>query len=163
MPNVLQQYTNKVRIFFRDFAAKNELLEDSEGNPRQENTNDEIKFAIESVYLDSCQAPPKVWVKPLSELQNKLWFMWGVCAFLLDSNTFLNARNTLPMQDGGVEINPEGYKVTMYSQAAINLWAKYDAGLIKDKIRYNYESFYADSNVGTDRESQYLFVNGIYY
>lgn len=161
--NVLQEFKNKVRVFLKDFKEKNGLLEDIDGNQRVENTDDEIKFAIEAIYNDSCEAPPKRWKIPLSSASKRLWFLYGVVGFLLDMNTFENARNTLPMSDGGVEINPEGFKTTQYANAALLFKQKYEDLLFKDKVRYNIESFYGDGVEGTSLTANYYPFNGIYY
>lgn len=164
MARPLDQYVNKVRMYLRDFKQKNKLLEDDNGNPRVENTNEEIQNAIEFVYYDAVQAPPVKMNIPLSEMSAKIWFLWGVVAFLLDSNAIENSRNALAVSDGGATIDPETYKVSTYSNIAINLWTKYTDGLTKDKIRFNYENFYSGSQIGTDPYEYGLGAyNGFYY
>jgi len=146
----LDAYVKKVRKYLKDYKAKNQLLEDADGNPTEENTDEDILNAIEFVYYDAVQRPPVRMYIPLSEMSNKLWFLWGVVAFLLDSTALENARNALAVQDGGVSIDPETYRAGTYANIAAGLAIKYENGLRAEKIRYNYENFYGGQGYGTD-------------
>jgi hypothetical protein len=154
-------------MYLRDFKAKNQLTEDIDGNPIEENTEEEIRNAIEFVYYDAIQAPPVRFNMPLSEMSKKLWFLWGVIAFILDSTALENVRNALPVSDGGVSIDPETYRANTYSNIAANLTNKYNEGLMADKIRYNYQNFYGGQGYGTDPPSAMRYGwygnAGLYY
>lgn len=156
MPRPLDAYIKKVRKFLKDYKKNNQLMADEDGNAIEENTDEDIMNAIEFIYYDAVQAPPVRMNIPLSEMSNKLWFLWGVIAFILDSTALGNVRNALAVQDGGVAIDPETYRAATYSSLADKLSAKYNEGLMRDKIRFNYENFYGSSGYGTDIPSPWL-------
>jgi hypothetical protein len=146
----LDSYIKKVRKYLKDYKVKNQLLEDEDGNPIEENTDEDILNAIEFVYYDAVQCPPVRMHIPLSEMSHKLWFLWGVVAFILDSTALDNVRNALAVQDGGVAIDPETYKASTYAGIAAGLALRYERGLKAEKVRYNYENFYGGQGYGTD-------------
>ena len=163
----LDAYIKKVRKYLRDYKAKNQLLVDEDGNSIEENTNEDIMNAIEFVYFDAVQCPPVRMNIPLSHMSHKLWFLWGVVAFLLDSDALDNARNALAVQDGGVGIDPETYKAGIYSSIAANLAVKYENGLRAEKVRYNLENFFGGQGYGTNPPSsaygRWYGGYGLYY
>lgn len=146
---ILDSYIKKVRKFLMDYEENNKLLENEKGESRKEFSDEDILNAIEMVYYDSVQSPPVRLRISLSNMIEKLWFLYGVIAFLLNSAVFLYSRNRLPFQDGGVSIDEEGMKVATYKELADGLYQKYLMGLKEEKIRYNIETFYGNGGYGT--------------
>jgi hypothetical protein len=130
----LETYIKRIRLFLKDFTEKNQLLDG------EESTNDVISEAITSVYNHCVIAPPVKMDMPLEDMTKFIWFKFGVVSQLLDSEAILNIRNTLPYQDGGVQVD-ENYKAGPYSTYAINLWQKFETGLKEQKLRYNIDKF----------------------
>lgn len=130
----LETYIKRIRLHLKDFAERNQLIDG------EESTDAQIEEAITSVYNHCVIAPPKKMDIPLLDMTKFMWFKFGVIAQLLDAEALLNIRNTLPYQDGGVQID-ENYKAGPYSTYAMNLFSKFEMGLKEQKIRYNIDSF----------------------
>ena len=133
----LETYTKRIRLHLKDFAEKNQLILEKSGI---ESSDEAIQEAITSVYNHCVVAPPKRMELSLADMTKFIWFKFGVVSQLLDSEAILNIRNTLPYQDGGVQID-ENYKAGPYSTYASNLWQKFEMGLKEQKIHYNIDSF----------------------
>lgn len=150
----LETYIKRIRLHLKDFAERNQLIDG------EESTDAQIEEAIISIYNHCVIAPPKKMDIPLLDMTKFMWFKFGVIAQLLDAEALLNIRNTLPYQDGGVQID-ENYKAGPYSTYAMNLFSKFEMGLKEQKIRYNIDSFqwggtdwmYGGSNYGYGNNS----------
>lgn len=145
----LDTYIKRIRTYLKDYANRNELLN------REESTNEEIEEAIQSVYDDFVIMPPIKLTTSLEDATKYLFFKYGVLAQLLDSEAILNYRNALPYQDSGTQID-ENAKAIPYTNAAMNMMAKYSDGLLKLKLKTNLENFQWN---GT---SMYEFWDSIY-
>lgn len=132
--SIKEQYLLRVRKFLKDFAKRNELINDVESE------DDDIMEAIDSVYDEFIIAPPVRLDIPFEDAIKYLWFRFGVIAFLLDSEAILNIRNSLPYQDGGTHID-ENAKSGPYANLAINYWQKFETGLRSLKMKANLEGF----------------------
>ena len=131
-----EKYITEIRNYMRDFEERNEILLD-----QKESSDAQIESAIDAVYRHAVNAPPvKLEGTTLEDLANMLWFKYGVVAQLLESIVIENIRNTLPYQDGGIQID-ENYKAGPYSQMAQTMQQKFDLGLSAYKLKYNIESF----------------------
>jgi hypothetical protein len=133
--NFLEKYIKSIRLYLNDLKERNHLLDNE-----FESDDDHIEDAINTIYNHALVGPPKRLTYKLEEMVKFLWFRWGVCAYLIDATAIDAIRNTLPYADGGVQID-DNYKAGPFATFAQNLWAKFDAELLKEKIRFNYEDF----------------------
>jgi len=155
----IDEYVNEIRESLRDYKFENQLLE-FEGEKTQESTDEQIKFAIKKVYKYAVQAPPKEMPYTLEKMSGYLWFEAGVISKLLKTIALMNIRNTLPVSDGGVQVD-ENYKAGPYLQLSEKLWEEFKEELKMQKIKYNLESFPAGGTSGTSPYDGFGYM-GIY-
>lgn len=134
-PTVISK--DQVRMFMRDRAPKNILLDDVQF------TDDELNLALEmasSAYnavTPQTNLTPSTWPTHLRYV-----LLIGTVRFLLMSESFLQARNQATVQDG--DISPIGIddKAALYSQMAQGLKAEWDELVRGIKTQNNMESAY---------------------
>ncbi len=151
-----ERYIGRIRRYLKDFKEKNKLMEDIDGTQIEESSDEMINDAIDAVYDDALIAPPVKLVLSLNEITKHLWFLYGVCGYLLDSAALESIRNTMPLQDGGISID-DNFKSGPFTNAAQNLWAKYAEGLTRLKLKTNIEAF---EWIGTSGRSAYRYWGG---
>lgn len=130
---------DRIRTYLSDYKEKNKLLVDEDGNPVEETSDDMIYLAIDVMVDDANSTPPIVTRFTVEEWMKHKFFLFGCVAWILDSVSIENIRNTMPMGDGGVNID-DTYKAGPFSTHALNLWGKYEEGLKQLKIKTNLES-----------------------
>lgn len=155
----IDEYVNEIRETLRDYKTENQLLE-FEGDKTVESTDEQIKFAIKKVYKYSVQEPPKEMPYTLEKMSGYQWFEAGVISKLLKSIALLNTRNTLPVSDGGVQID-ENYKAIPYLNLSAQLWEEFKEGLKAQKIKFNFETFPSGGTSGTSPYDGFGYM-GIY-
>jgi len=124
----------QVRMFMRDRADKNILLDDVQF------TDDELNFAMDMAAESFNAVTPQTNILPQS--MNKYVLLLGTVKFLLMSESFLQVRNQASYQDG--EISPIGIddKMAQYSQMAQSIKAEWDELVRGIKTQNNMESAY---------------------
>jgi len=136
----IDAYIKRIRFLTKDFKKKNLLIVDENGDQDYENTDEEIKMAIDYIF-DTCETTPPLVVKQaLDKWYRYDFFTIGVIACLLDSNALLGIRNTMPISDGGQEIN-DTFKAGPYSTQAANMKIEFREKLKEYKIHYNLSNF----------------------
>lgn len=126
---------DQVRMFMRDRAPKNILLDDVQF------TDDELNMALEMTASAYNAVTPQTNFTP-STFPNKYVLLIGTARFLLMSESFLQVRNQATVQDG--DIAPIGIddKAALYSQMAQGLKAEWDELVRGIKTQNNMEAAY---------------------
>lgn len=126
---------DQVRMFMRDRAPKNILLDDVQF------TDDELNLALEMAVGAYNAVTPQTNLTP-STFPNKYVLLIGTVRFLLMSESFLQVRNQATVQDG--DIAPIGIddKAALYSQMAQGLKAEWDELVRGIKTQNNMEAAY---------------------
>jgi biotin carboxylase len=134
---------DQVRMFLRDFANKNILLDNVQF------TQDEVNLAVEMATSAFNAVTPQTSLVPASWPQHLQYvLLLGTARFLMMSESFLQIRNQATYQDG--EIAPIGIddKQAAYSQLAQLLKAEWDELVRGIKTQNNMESAYNDLGSG---------------
>ena len=134
---------DQVRMFLRDRADKNILLDDVQF------TDDELNFATEMTVSAFNAVTPQTRFTPSSFPEHLRYvLLLGTARFLLVSESFLQARNQATYQDG--DIAPIGIddKAALYSQMAASFKAEWDELVRGIKTQNNMESAYATLGSG---------------
>jgi len=134
---------DQVRMFMRDKADKNILLDDVQF------TDDELNFAAEMTVSAFNAVTPQTRHTPSSFPEHLRYvLLLGITRFLLMSESFVQVRNQATYQDG--DIAPIGIddKAALYSQMAQQIKAEWDELVRGIKSQNNMESAYATLGSG---------------
>jgi hypothetical protein len=141
---------DQIRMFIRDYANKNILIDDVQFNDA------ELNLALEMAVSDYNSVTPQTMLTPSSFPQHlKYLLMVGTARFLMMSESFLQIRNQSTYQDG--EISPIGLddKMAQYAQLAQQLKAEWDDRVRQVKTQNNMEAAY--NSVGSGYKSTSRF------
>ncbi len=133
----------QIRMFLRDRADKNILLDDVQF------TDEELNLATEMAVSAFNTVTPQTNLTPSSfPTHLRYLLLIGTARFLLMSESFLQARNQATVQDG--DISPIGIddKAALYSQMAQALKAEWDELTRGVKTQNNMESAYGTLGSG---------------
>jgi hypothetical protein len=139
-----------MRMFLRDYANKNILLDDVQF------TQEEVNFALEMAASAYNAVTPQSYITPSTwPPQIKYVLLIGAARFLMQSESFLQVRNQATYQDG--DIAPIGIddKVAQYSQLAQQLKAEWDELVRGIKTQLNMEATYNDLGSGYRNVARY--------
>lgn len=134
---------DQVRMFLRDRADKNILLDDVQF------TDDELNLATEmAVSAFNCVTPQTRHTPSSFPDHARYLLLIGTARFLLMSESFMQVRNQATYQDG--DIAPIGIddKAALYSQMAQSLKAEWDELVRGIKTQNNMESAYTSVGSG---------------
>jgi len=139
---------DQVRMFLRDRADKNILLDDVQFS------DDELNLAIEMATENfNAVTPPSAFIP--STFPNKYVLLVGTVRFLLNSESFLQIRNQASWSDGDVANIGIHDKSLAYAQLAQQLKAEYDELVRGLKTALNMESAYNHLSSGYRATSRY--------
>lgn len=134
---------DQVRMFMRDYAPNNILLDAPEFSDK------DLNLAIEMAVSAFNTVTPQTNFTPQSfPLQLTYLLLIGTARFLLRSESFLQVRNQATVQDG--DIAPIGIsdKAALYSQLAATLKEEWDELTRGVKTQNNMESAYNSLSSG---------------
>ena len=134
---------DQVRMFMRDYAPKNILLDDVQF------TDNELNLALEMTVSAFNTVTPQTSFTPSSfPVHLRYLLLVGTARFLLMSESFLQVRNQATVQDG--DISPIGIddKAALYSQMAAQLKGEFDELTRGVKTQNNMEASYATLGSG---------------
>lgn len=134
-PNIVTR--DQVRLFMRDYANNNILLDEVEFS------NKDLNLAIEMAVSAFNTVTPQTNFTPTSFPQQLTYLLLiGTARFLLMSESFLQVRNQATVQDG--DIAPIGIfdKAELYSQLSQKLKAEWDELTRGVKTQNNMEGAY---------------------
>ena len=140
-PNVVSK--DQIRMFLRDRADKNILLDDVQF------TDEELNLATEMAVSAYNAVTPQTMLTPATfPTHLRYLLLIGTARFLLMSESFLQARNQATVQDG--DISPIGIddKAALYSQMAQQLKGEWDELVRGVKTQNNMESAYGTLGSG---------------
>lgn len=141
---------DQVRMFLRDYADKNILLDDVQF------TQQEVNFAAEMATSAFNAVTPQSYMTAATWPPNLQYvLLLGTARFLMQSESFLQVRNQATYQDG--DIAPIGIddKVAQYSQLAKELKAEWDELVRGIKTQNNMEGAYNDLGSGYRNTSRF--------
>lgn len=141
---------DQVRMFLRDRADKNILLDDVQF------TDNELNLATEmAVSAFNCVTPQTRFTPSSFPEHARYLLLIGTARFLLMSESFMQARNQATYQDG--DIAPIGIddKAALYSQLANGLKQEWDELVRGIKTQNNMESAYGTLGSGYRNVSRY--------
>lgn len=141
---------DQVRMFLRDKADKNILLDDVQF------TDDELNLAMEMCVSAFNAVTPQSRFTPSSFPDHLRYVLLiGTARFLLMSESFVQVRNQATYQDG--DIAPIGIddKAALYSQMAQSLKAEWDELVRGIKTQNNMESAYGTLGSGYRNVSRF--------
>jgi len=99
---VFNHFVARVRLFMRDYAELNRLVEGEESNDRM------IAFAVYDALSDFNSTPPFIGTYGFTEFMTNNWhhpLMLKTCVCLMESVGILQTRNHLPFSDGGLNVS----------------------------------------------------------
>lgn len=140
----------QIRMFLRDRADKNILLDDVQF------TDEELNLAVEMAVSAFNTVTPQTNLTPPSfPTHLRYLLLIGTARFLLMSESFLQVRNQATVQDG--DISPIGIddKAALYSEMARQLKAEWDELTRGVKTQNNMESAYATLGSGYRNVSRF--------
>jgi hypothetical protein len=141
---------DQVRMFLRDYADKNILLDDVQF------TQKEVNFASEmATSAFNAVTPQSMLTAPNWPPHLQYVLLIGTARFLMQSESFLQIRNQATYQDG--DIAPIGIddKMAAYAQLAQQLKAEWDELVRGIKTQNNMEGAYNDLGSGYRNVSRY--------
>lgn len=142
--------TDQVRMFLRDRAENNILLADVQFSL------DELNLALSMAVSKFNAVTPQSTFTPQSfpsHLQYVL--MVGTCAFLMQSESFLQLRNQATYQDGDIAPIGVSDKVVQYQQLQASLKQEFDELVRGIKTQNNMEGAYAVLGSGYRNVARY--------
>lgn len=139
---------DQVRMFLRDRADKNILLDEVQFS------DDELNLATEMAVDAFNAVTPQTSFSP-SNFPNRYVLLIGTARFLMQSESFLQARNQATYQDG--DIAPIGIddKAQLYAQLAQGLKAEWDDLVRGIKTQNNMEGAYNSLGSGYRNVSRF--------
>jgi hypothetical protein len=141
---------DQVRMFLRDYANNNILLDDVQF------TDNELNNALEMTASAFNAVTPQTNLTPQSfPTHLRYVLLIGVARFLMTSESFMQVRNQATVQDG--DIAPIGIsdKAQMYSQLAKSLKDEWDELVRGIKTQNNMESTYTTLSSGYRNTSRF--------
>jgi hypothetical protein len=141
---------DQVRMFMRDYANNNILLDDVQF------TDAELNLALEMAVSAFNTVTPQTNLTPSNfPTQLRYLLLIGTTRFLLMSESFMQVRNQATVQDG--DIAPIGIsdKAQLYAQMAQQLKAEWDELTRGVKTQNNMESAYATLGSGYRNTSRF--------
>lgn len=134
---------DQVRMFMRDYANNNILLDDVQFTDVELNLALEMAVSAFNTVTPQTNLTPSSFPTPLQYL-----LLIGTTRFLLMSESFVQVRNQATVQDG--DIAPIGIsdKAQLYAQMAQQLKAEWDELTRGVKTQNNMESAYATLGSG---------------
>lgn len=141
---------DQVRMFLRDYADKNILLDDVQFTQAEVNFACEMATSAYNAVTPQTSLTAATWP---SNLQYVL--LLGTARFLMQSESFLQVRNQATYQDG--DIAPIGIddKVAQYSALAREIKAEWDELVRGIKTQNNMEGAYNDLGSGYRNVSRF--------
>jgi hypothetical protein len=148
-PTELNDFTNQVRLFMRDYSELNRLIAGEESSNRQ------IMWAILDA-LDDFNTDPPFTRFGMSSFPSRSLLIRLTVISLLESIGLLQTRNHLQFSDGGIQVGINDK--TPFIQSWIQLFrSRTDQKSQRLKVAYNIESAW-----GGGIHSEYRFVNNFY-
>lgn len=144
----LKLFIEEVRIYLRDYAELNRLLQG------QQNSNVQIAYAAIDSLDDWNNTPPQIAKATITTHPSKSLWLRGTVISLLESNMLLGIRNHLQYSDGGTSIDTE--KFGAYMQALNVYKQSYEQAKLRLKTQINTESAY-----GHGINSEYLWIGSL--
>lgn len=141
---------DQIRMFMRDYANNNILLDDVQF------TNDELNLAMEmAASAFNTITPQTNYTAQTFPLQLRYLLLIGTARFLLMSESMMQVRNQATVQDG--DISPIGIsdKAALYSQLAQQLKGEWDELARGVKTQNNMEAAYASLGSGYRNTSRF--------
>jgi hypothetical protein len=141
---------DQVRMFMRDYANNNILLDDVQF------TDAELNLALEMTVSSFNTVTPQTNFTPSSfPTHLRYLLLVGTTRFLLMSESFMQVRNQATVQDG--DISPIGIsdKAALYAQLAQQLKGEWDELTRGVKTQNNMESAYATLGSGYRNVSRF--------
>lgn len=147
-PSVVSK--DQVRMFMRDYANNNILLDDVQFTDRELNLALEMAASAFNAVTPQTNLTASSFPTPLRYL-----LLVGTVRFLLMSESFMQARNQATVQDG--DIAPIGIsdKAALYSQLAQQLKGEWDELTRGVKTQNNMEGAYATLGSGYRNTSRF--------
>jgi hypothetical protein len=141
---------DQVRMFMRDYASNNILLDDVQF------TDNELNLAMEmAVSAFNAVTPQSNYVPQSFPTHLRYLLLIGTARFLMMSESFMQVRNQATVQDG--DIAPIGIsdKAALYSQLSQQLKAEWDELTRGIKTQQNMEGAYATLGSGYRNTSRF--------
>jgi len=141
---------DQIRMFMRDLAPNNILLDDVQFK------DEELNLAVEmTVSAYNCVTPQTNLTPQNFPTHARYVLLIGTARFLLMSESFMQVRNQATVQDG--DIAPIGIsdKAALYSQLAKNLKDEWDEIVRGVKTQNNMESAYSTLGSGYRNTSRF--------
>jgi hypothetical protein len=141
---------DQVRMFMRDYANNNILLDDVQFTDTELNLALAMATSAFNTITPQTNFTPSTWPPHLMYL-----LLVGTVRFLLMSESFMQARNQATVQDG--DISPIGIsdKAQLYSTLAQQLKAEWDELARGVKTQNNMEAAYASLGSGYRNTSRF--------
>jgi len=141
---------DQVRMFMRDRADRNILLDDVQFSDDELNAATEMAVSMFNGITPQTMFTPSSWPSHLSWL-----LLLGTCRYLMLSEAFLQIRNQATYQDG--DIAPIGVddKQASYAQLSQLLKAEWDEMARGVKIQNNLEGCYNSLGSGYQNVTRY--------
>src|SRR4051812_25966152 len=98
IPIPIQQLISTVRLYLRDYAELNRLIQGVEHSDRM------ILWAIADAVDDWNSTPPLIPAAQLENFPSKSLLLRGIVISLLESVGLLQTRNHLTFSDGGIQV-----------------------------------------------------------
>lgn len=145
----LNELVNQVRLFIRDYAELNRLIDGVENSPRQ------IVWAIFDTLDDFNTTPPFTFFH-LFAFPSRSLFIRGVVCSLLESVGLLQTRNQLSFTDGGIQVGISDKTPLIQSWLQVFRNA-YEEKKMRVKVAINIEQAW-----GGGIFSEFRFINNFY-
>jgi hypothetical protein len=141
---------DQVRMFLRDYASNNILLDDVQFSDA------ELNFAMEMAVSDYNSVTPQSMLTPSSfPTHLRYLLLVGTARFLMQSESFLQVRNSAIYQDGDVSPIGLSEKLAQYAQLAQQLKSEFDERVRMIKNQLNMESSYGSVGSGYRNTSRF--------
>jgi hypothetical protein len=141
---------DQIRMFMRDRADRNILLDDVQFSDEELNAATEMAVSMFNGITPQTRFTPASWPSHLGWL-----LLLGTCRYLMLSEAFLQIRNQATYQDG--DIAPIGVddKQAAYAQLAQLLKAEWDQHAHAVKVQDNMEGCYNSLGSGYQNVTRY--------
>tara|TARA_B100000927_G_scaffold265664_1_gene238531 strand:- start:144 stop:638 length:495 start_codon:yes stop_codon:yes gene_type:complete len=147
----LIHFVSEVRMYLRDFAELNRLIDGEETSDRM------IAWAVIDTLDDINNTPPFIGAYTCSSFPYRSLLLRGTVVSILESVGLLQTRNQLNYSDGGIQVGVSD-KAPMLMQWINMLKSSYEQKLAKWKISQNITQAFEGDSVMSD----YYFLGGYY-
>ena len=147
----MNQLVNMLRLYLRDFAELNRLIEGQETSPRM------MAWAVIDTLDDWNTTPPFIGDASLDSFPSVSLLREGAAIRILESVGLLQTRNQLSYSDGGITVQISD-KAPLLLQWISLFRQSYERKRDRMKASMNIEQAMA----GTGTFSEYFVINGIY-